>query len=68
VRRVAGRVNGDILDDVISNWLAEHDTRSTSRDDERHTLRTYGWMIQRRDRSAVHGSVHEPLPPRPLRP
>jgi hypothetical protein len=29
VRRVAGRVDGDILDDVISSRLAEHDTSNT---------------------------------------
>lgn len=26
VRRLAGRVDGDLLDDVISSWLAHHDT------------------------------------------
>jgi predicted transposase YbfD/YdcC len=26
VRRVAGRIDGDLLDDVISNWLTGHDT------------------------------------------
>ncbi|ADJ41932.1 transposase [Amycolatopsis mediterranei U32] len=29
VRRVAGRVDGDILDDVISSWLAHRDTSTT---------------------------------------
>ncbi|WP_238594867.1 ISAs1 family transposase, partial [Amycolatopsis mediterranei] len=29
VRRVAGRVDGDLLDDVISNWLAHRDTSTT---------------------------------------
>jgi predicted transposase YbfD/YdcC len=29
VRRVAGRVDGDILDDVISSWLAGHHTSTT---------------------------------------
>lgn len=29
VRRVVGRVDGDILDDAISSWLAERDTDNT---------------------------------------
>ncbi len=30
VRRVAARVDGDILDDAISSWLARHDTGNTA--------------------------------------
>jgi predicted transposase YbfD/YdcC len=33
VRRVAGRIDGDILDDVISSWLAQHDTSTTGPDE-----------------------------------
>ena len=29
VRRVAGRLDGDVLDDVISSWLTSHDTPTT---------------------------------------